>query len=116
MDIGPVVSKSIYDFFQEKRNLKFIEKLIKVDVRIIEEKKPKQQPLKGKTFVLTGSLESLTREEAKEKIRFLGGKISESVSQKVDFVVIGKEPGSKFQIAKKLGIKTLSEKQFLQLL
>jgi len=115
MDIGPVVSKSIYDFFQEKRNLKFIEKLIKVDVRIIEEKKPKQQPLKGKTFVLTGSLESLTREEAKEKIRFLGGKISESVSQKVDFVVIGKEPGSKFQIAKKLGIKTLSEKQFLQL-
>jgi len=116
MDIGPVVSKSIYEFFQEKRNLKFIEKLIKVGVRIIEEKKPKQQPLKGKNFVLTGSLESLTREEVKEKIRFLGGEISESVSKKTDFVIVGKEPGLKFEKAKKLGIKILNEKEFLDLI
>jgi DNA ligase (NAD+) len=116
MDIGPVVAKSIYDFFQEKRNLKFIEKLIKVGVRIIEEKKPKQQLLKGKIFVLTGSLESLTREEAKERIRFFGGEISESVSKKVDFVIIGKEPGLKFEKAKELGVKTISEQEFLKLL
>ncbi len=116
MDIGPVVSKSIYEFFQEKRNLKFIEKLIKVGVKIIEEEKPKQQPLKGKIFVLTGSLESLTREEAKEKIRFLGGEISESVSKKTNYVIIGKEPGSKYEKAKNLRIKTISEKEFLNLL
>jgi len=116
MDIGPVVAKSIYQFFQEKRNLNFIEKLKKVGVEIVEEKKPKYQPLKGKTFVLTGSLETLTREEAKEKIRSLGGEISETVSKKTDYVIVGKEPGSKYQEAKKLGIKIISEKEFLKML
>ena len=116
MDIGPIVAKSIYDFFQEKRNLEFLEKLKKVGVEIIEEKKPKIQPLRGKTFVLTGGLETMTREEAKEKIRLLGGEISETVSKKTDFVIVGKEPGSKYQKAKALGIKTLSEKEFLTLL
>jgi len=116
MDIGPVVAKSIYDFFQEKRNLKFIEKLKKVGVEIFEEKKPKRQPLKEKIFVLTGSLETMTREEAKEKIRILGGEISESVSKKTDFVIIGKEPGSKLEKAKKLGIKIINEREFLDLI
>jgi len=116
MDIGPVVAKSIYEFFPEKRNLKFIEKLKKVGVQILEEKKPKQQPLKGKIFVLTGSLETMTREEAKEKIRILGGEISESVSKKTDYVLVGKEPGLKYQIAKKLGVKTINEEQFLRML
>jgi len=116
MDVGPVVAKSIYNWFKEKRNLEFLEKLKKVDVKIIEEKKPKHQPLKGKTFVLTGGLETMTREEAKEKIRILGGEILESVSKKTDFVVVGKEPGSKLAIAKTLGVKTLNEKQFLKIL
>jgi len=116
VDVGPVVAKSIYDFFREKRNLEFLEKLEKVGVEIVAEKKIKKQPLKGKTFVLTGTLESMTREGAKEKIRLLGGEISESVSKKTDFVVVGKEPGSKAEIAKKLGIKTLNEQQFLNLL
>ena len=116
MDIGPVVAKSIYEFFPEKRNLKFIEKLKKVGVQILEEKKPKQQPLKGKIFVLTGSLETMTREEAKEKIRILGGEISESVSKKTDFVIIGQEPGSKLEKAKKLRVKIINEKEFLQML
>jgi len=116
MDIGPVVSKSIYEFFQEKRNLNFIKKLMKVGVKVIEEKKPKKQILKGKTFVLTGSLQSLSREEAKTKIREMGGEISESVSKKTDFVIVGKEPGSKFKIAQKLGLKIISEKQFISFL
>ena len=116
MDIGPVVAKSIYDFFKEKRNLKFIEKLKKVGLEIIEEKKPRHQPLKGKIFVLTGALEKMTREEAKEKIRQLGGEVSESVSKKTDFLIVGKEPGSKYQKAKELGIKMLNEDQFLSLL
>jgi len=116
MDVGPVVGESIYDFFQKKRNLKFIEKLKKVRVEIIIEEKPKYQPLKGKIFVLTGALETMTREEAKEKIRILGGEISESVSKKTDFVVIGKEPGLKFEKAKNLGIKTINEKEFLELI
>jgi len=115
-DIGPVVAKNIYNWFQNNRNLKFLEKLKKVGVQILEEAKPKRQPLKGKTFVLTGSLETMTREEAKEKIRSMGGEISESVSKKTNFVICGKEPGSKFQKAKELGIKIINEKEFLNLI
>ena len=116
MDIGPVVAKSIYKWFSQKKNLEFLEKLKKVGVEILKEKKPKYQPLKGKKFIFTGSLESMTREEAKEKIRLFGGEISESVSKKTDFVIFGKEPGSKFEKAKKLGVKIIGEKQFLKLL
>jgi len=116
MDVGPVVAKSIYEWFSQKRNLEFLEKLKKVGVEIIIEAKPKQQILKGKTFVLTGSLETMTREEAKEKIRLLGGEISESVSKKTDFVIVSKEPGSKFEKAKKLGVKTINEQEFLDLI
>jgi len=85
-------------------------------IEIIMEKKIKHQPLKGKTFVLTGTLKTITRQDAKEKIRSLGGEISESVSKKTDFVVVGEEPGSKFKIAKELGLKIISEKEFLQML
>jgi len=117
VDVGPVVAKSIYEFFQEKRNCKFIEKLKKVGVEIESQKsKVKSQKLKGLTFVLTGSLETMTREEAKEKIRILGGEISESVSKKTDFVICGKEPGSKLEKAKQLGLKMLNEQDFLKLL
>lgn len=115
-EIGPVVAESIYEFFREKRNLKFIEKLKKVGVKIVEQKKAKVQPLKGLTFVFTGGLESMTREEAKKKVRELGGNVSESVSKKVNYVVVGREPGSKLEKAKKLGIKTISEKEFLEMI
>ncbi len=115
-DIGPVVARSIYEWFSQKRNLDFLKKLEKVGVEIIKEKKEKHQPLKGKTFVLTGTLETMTREEAKEKIRSLGGKVSESVSRKTEFVVVGKAAGSKLERAKKLGVKILNEKQFLFIL
>jgi len=115
-DIGPVVAKSIYNYFREKRNLEFLEKLEKVGIQIGQEKKAKHQPFKGKIFVLTGALETMTREEAKEKIRLLGGEISETVSKKTNYVIIGKEPGSKYEKAKELGVKTISEKEFLKII
>jgi len=117
MDIGPVVAKSIYDWFSQKSNSEFLEKLKKVGIKIENPKiKTKDLKFKGKVFVLTGSLEAITREGAKEKIRLLGGEISESVSKRTDFVVAGKEPGSKFEKAKKLGIKIIREKEFLKLI
>ncbi len=116
-DIGPIAAKSIYDWFRQKRNVKLVEKLEKVGVRI-KRYKPQttNYKLKGRTFVLTGGLETISRDEAKEKIRELGGEISESVSKKTDFVVVGKEPGSKYDKAKKLGIKIINEQKFLKIL
>ncbi len=116
-DIGPKVAQSIYDWFREARNAKFVEKLDKVGVRIESQRSNvKGQKLAGKTFILTGTLDSLGREAAKEKIRELGGDVSESVSKKTDYVVAGSEPGSKLEKAKKLGIKILDEKEFSDLI
>jgi len=116
-DIGPIVAKSVYDFFQEKKNISFIEKLKRVGVEIGGQKpKIKNQKLKGLSFVLTGSLESMSREQAKTKIIESEGRALESVSKKLDFVVVGKDPGSKLRKAKKLGVKTINENQFLKML
>jgi DNA ligase (NAD+) len=76
----------------------------------------KNEKFFGKTFVLTGSLSSLSRETAKEKIRELGGDAAESVSKKTDYVVAGVAPGSKYEKAKKLGVKILDEEEFLKLI
>jgi len=114
-DIGPVVSKSIYEWFQDKDNVKFLERLQKFV--IINSQFPiSNKRLFGKTFVLTGGLESMSRDEAKAKIRELGGDVSESVSSKTDYVVVGLEPGSKADKAKELGVKTISEQEFLKLI
>jgi len=112
-DVGPVVAKSIYDYFKSGKNLEFLNKLDKAGVRIEPaENIVKPDKLKGLTFVLTGSLETMSREKAKEKIRFLGGEISESVSKNTDYVLAGEAPGSKFEKAKKLGVKIINEKEF----
>lgn len=116
-DIGPVVAKSIYEFFREEKSLRFLDKLEKAGVEIESERlKVESGKLKGKTFVLTGNLETITRKKAGEKIRDLGGKISESVSQKTDYLVVGRQPGSKLEKAKKLGVKTVEEKEFLDMI
>jgi len=116
-DIGPKVAQSIYDWFHNQKNINFLEKLEKVGVTIESQKsKVKSQKLAGKIFVLTGSLESMPREQVKEKIRELGGDVSESVSKKTDYVVVGSEPGSKYEKAKKLGIKIIDEKEFLKMI
>ena len=116
-DIGPVVAKSIYDFFQNKKNLEFIKKIKTVGVKIIDsEYKIEGTKLKGLTFVLTGSLEAITRPEVREKIRVLGGEVSESVSKKTDYLVVGVDPGLKLEKAKKIGTKIIEEKEFLELI
>ena len=116
LNIGPVVAESIYEWFDDKDNLKFLNKILISGVRVESHGiSGKNQKLSGKIFVLTGSLSSMEREEAKEKIRQLGGQISESVSKKVSFVVAGSEPGSKMDKAKKLGVKVINEKEFLDL-
>ena len=116
-DIGPEVSQSIYEWFRDKDNIRFLEKLKKVGVRIQEpSRKKKNLKLNGKVFVFTGSLESYSRNEAKEIVRSLGGKTSESVSGRTDFVVCGQDPGSKLERAKKLGVKVINEKQFLAMI
>jgi len=116
-DIGPIVAKSIYEWFNNKDNLKFLDKLLKAGVKIESEKSSlKNNKFTGKLFVLTGRLESMDREKAKNEIWELGGQISESVSKKTDFVVVGSDPGSKYEKAKKLGVKVINEKQFLDML
>jgi DNA ligase (NAD+) len=114
-DIGPVVSKSIVEYFKERRNEKFLRKLAKVGVEIISEAHESKK-FAGKTFVFTGALTSLTREEAKELVLKNGGEVSETVSKKTSYVVAGSEPGSKLQKAKKLGVTVIGEAEFLKLL
>jgi DNA ligase (NAD+) len=116
-DIGPVVAQSIYNWFHEDRNLKLLQKFEAVGVKIkMEKKTAKSGKLKGQSFVLTGTLETLGREEAKDRIRALGGDVGESVSKKTSYVVVGAEPGSKLEKAKSLGVKILNEKEFLALI
>lgn len=115
-NIGPIVSKSVAEWFAHKENLKFINKLLDNGVTIIEQAKKKAGKLTGKTFVITGTLESMGRDEAKKKIKELGGKIAESVSKKTDYVVVGADPGSKYEKAQKLGINILDENGFIKLM
>lgn len=113
--IGPKVAESIEAFFKEKANQKVIEKLKKAGVRLKSEAEKGPKPLQGKQFVFTGGLEGYTRPEAEEIVRKLGGISSSSVSKSTDFVVAGTEPGSKYGKAKSLGIKCVSEKEFVKM-
>ncbi|MHB1947274.1 MAG: NAD-dependent DNA ligase LigA [Gammaproteobacteria bacterium] len=116
-DIGPVVSEHIVDFFAEKHNLNVIDKLLEAGIHWEKIQKSAQSlPLQGKTFVLTGTLESLSREEAKEKLEKLGAKVAGSVSSKTSYVVVGEDAGSKLKKAKELGVETMDEKAFLHFL
>ena len=110
------MAKSIYNWFRNKQNIELLEKLKKTGVRIISPKKLQAKKLQAKTFVLTGELETMTRDEAKEKIRELGGDVSGSVSKNTDFVVKGAESGKKYDEAKKLGVKIINEKEFLRII
>lgn len=116
-DIGPVVAKSIFDYFQGKKNQEFVDRLIKNGVKINPPEKIHQKDeIAGKTFVFTGGMESMTRDEAKSQVRKYGGESSESISNKVDYVVAGEEAGSKLDKANKLGVKIIDEKKFLELI
>lgn len=117
-DVGPAVAASIRQFFAQKHNREVIRRLREAGVHWpdITPRKPEELPLAGKTFVLTGALASMTRDEAKESLRRLGAKVSGSVSRKTDYVVVGEDPGSKADKARELGVTMLDEEAFLQLL
>jgi DNA ligase (NAD+) len=117
-DIGPKVATSIYDWFRAARNTDLLARLEKagVTVEAMPARSATSARLAGKTFVITGSLESMDRESAKEKIRAQGGDASESVSKKTSYLVAGAEPGSKYEKAQKLGVEIIDEKEFLKLL
>jgi DNA ligase (NAD+) len=116
-DVGPKVAKSIVFFFSQPENQELLKKLKAAGLKFKEKaEKTGPRPLEGLTFVLTGTLSSMTRDEAKEKIENLGGNVSSSVSKKTDYLVVGQEPGSKLDKARELGVKTLDEKEFLKIL
>jgi DNA ligase (NAD+) len=117
-DVGPVVAQSITAFFAEPHNREVISRLRASGLNWAEHEgeKVEEQPLAGRTLVLTGTLDSMTREEAKEKLEALGAKVSGSVSKKTFCVVAGAEAGSKLDKARELGVAILDEAQFLALL
>ena len=119
-DVGPIVAKSIYDWFREARNESLLERFVHAGVTVAAPPRVVKGSVKGtfagKTFVLTGTLASMDRDAAKERIRAAGGEVSESVGRKTSYVVAGAEPGSKLDNAKKLGVPVLGEKEFLALL
>jgi len=116
-EVGPKVSASIVDFFSEPANCKLIKKLRDAGVRPTAEKRElKSDKFTGKSFVFTGALEHRSREEAGEIVQQHGGKVSGSVSKKTDYVVVGADPGSKFEKAKDLGVTILSETEFEKLI
>ncbi len=112
-EVGPVVAQSVLDFFASPAGKKILRRLKELGIEPKSEKvsatKAAALPLAGKTFVLTGTLPSMTREEATEKIEALGGHVTGSVSKKTDYVLAGAEPGSKFDKAKELGVKIIDE-------
>jgi DNA ligase (NAD+) len=118
-DVGPVVASRIRTFFDEAHNREVILRLKDAGVHWKESEPrsaPKDGRLAGKTFVLTGTLAAMTRDEAKDRIQALGGKVTGSVSKKTDFVIFGDKAGSKLSKAQQLGVETLDEKQFQILL
>lgn len=115
-NIGEVVARSIWQWFNDERNKKLLASLLKY-VKVENPKVvPKKQTLKGKIVVLTGELEGLTREQAKQAVREHGGDIASSVSKNTDLVVAGANPGTKYDKAKGLGVKIIVEKEFLRMI
>ncbi|MFQ5829564.1 MAG: NAD-dependent DNA ligase LigA [Candidatus Methylomirabilia bacterium] len=114
--IGPKIAQSVVKFFSEPRNLKTIERLEEAGVSVEEATaREGKGALAGKSFVLTGSLTSMTRDEARDLVLRAGGRVTGSVSKKTDYVVVGADPGSKAQEAKRLGVSILDEPEFLKL-
>lgn len=115
-DVGCKVAQSIVFFFKQPENIELISKLKAAGLNFASKEERKlTRPLTGQTFVLTGKLETLTREEASEMIEDLGGTISSSISSKTNYLIVGESPGSKLNKAQKLGILTLDETEFLKL-
>jgi len=116
--IGEKSAKSLFSWFKEKKNLEMLIKMEKagVKIKLSPMAKANQSKLAGKNFVLTGELKQWTRDEAKDIIRKMGGKVSSSVSRQTDYLLVGENPGSKYEKAKELGVKIIGEKAFIALI
>ena len=117
-DVGPIVAENLMTFFNQAHNIEVVEQLVSVGINWpkIEKKTSSELPLAGKTFVVTGTLETMGRNEAKAALQNLGAKVSGSVSKKTDYVIAGENPGSKATKAEGLGISILDEKAFIKIL
>ena len=115
--VGPKIAQSVRAYFDDEDNRRIIEKLRQAGVRLAEERAAREEgPLRGLTFVITGALSTMTREEAEARVWELGGSAASSVTRKTDYVVVGESPGSKAQKAQEYGVKTLTEEEFLSML
>ncbi|MDD5134053.1 MAG: NAD-dependent DNA ligase LigA [Phycisphaerae bacterium] len=114
--IGPVLAKSICEYFRDSDNLEVIDKLIAAGINPKQQKTKQSDSLIGKTFVVTGTLENFSRADIEKAIKQNGGKVSSSVSKKTDFVLAGADAGSKLDKAQQLGVKVINEKQFLEMI
>ena len=115
--VGGIVADSIYEWFRTDANKELVRDLLKhVEIRAVKKMDKKSLFLSGKTFVLTGTLSALSREEAKEAVRERGGSVSGAVSKETAYVVAGENTGSKYEKAKELGVEVIDEKEFLRLL
>lgn len=116
-DIGPIVAAAIHAFFHERHNVDVIEALLRAGIRWpAAAAKSRDQPLKGKTFVITGSLQAMTRDEAKSRLQALGAKVSGSVSKNTTALIVGSDPGSKLQAAQSLDVQVWSEDELRTIL
>jgi DNA ligase (NAD+) len=116
-EVGPVVAESVHFFFRRPENLELLRKLKEAGLRFVVKKAKDESPrrLSGQTFVLTGKLARFSRDEVKDMIERLGGAVTESISSRTSYLVVGEDPGSKLARAKKIGVPTLSEEEFLKL-
>ena len=116
-EIGPKIAESLREFFAEKHNQEELAELKKQNLVMAEKVRAQSAtPLSGKQIVLTGTLQTLTRDQAKQKIVNAGGRVTSSVSQKTDYVVAGTDAGGKLSKAQKLGVAVLTEQEFCKLL
>ena len=114
--IGDKIAQSVFAFFHNKENINMVKEFIDLGFNFNDSKIEKSTELAGKTFVLTGTLQTMTRDEASSKIKLMGGKTSSSVSKNTSYVVAGANPGSKLDKAQKLGVIILTEDEFLNLI
>ncbi|HOJ87443.1 MAG TPA: NAD-dependent DNA ligase LigA [Pseudothermotoga sp.] len=113
--IGPEVARSIREYFDNEKTKHLIEKLEKAGVKLQEDQEQQNQTLAGMTFVVTGALRNFSRNQIEDIIHSLGGKVTDSVTKNTDYLIVGENPGSKLQKAKNLGVKLITESQFLEL-
>jgi DNA ligase (NAD+) len=113
-EVGPKIAESIYAWFKSEKNRRFIDSLLSVGIDILPPDRIDRK-LAGQTFVFTGTLVAIVRDQAKERVRLFGGNVSESVSGATDYLVAGESPGSKIKQAEKLGVKIINEQEFIEL-